>query len=76
METFGAWGASACSVVRWIGSQVVEQTGDSRASQFLIQKISINVQRGNAAVVMATIPSLQDWAEFIFCKFSCVKTAH
>jgi len=30
----------------------VEQTGDCRATQFLIQKISIDVQRGNAAAVI------------------------
>ena len=42
----------------------MEQSGDNRASQFLIQKIAIDVQRGNAASVMATIPSSQDWAEF------------
>ena len=41
-----------------IGSQVMEQT------QFLIQNISTDVQHGNAVLVMATIPSLQDWAEF------------
>ena len=35
-----------------------------RATQFLIQKVAIDVQRGNAASVMATIPSSQDWAEF------------
>ena len=34
----------------------MEQTGDNRASQFLIQKIAIDLQRGNAASV--TIPSL------------------
>jgi len=38
------------------------QTGDNRATQFLIQKIAID---GNAASVIATIPSSQDWAEFI-----------
>jgi len=43
----------------------MEQTGDNRALQFLIQKIAIDVQRGNAASVMATIPSSQDWAEFV-----------
>jgi len=40
----------------------MEQT---EVSQFLIQKIAIDVQRGNAASVMARIPSSQDWAEFI-----------
>ena len=57
------WGSSAHSVVRRIGSRVAEQTGDCRATQFLIQKISIDVQCGDAAAVMATIPSSQDWAE-------------
>ena len=64
IETLGAWGSCAHSLVRRIGSQVMEQSGDNRASQFLIQKIAIDVQRGNAASVMATIPSSQDWAEF------------
>jgi len=55
---FGAWGSSARSVVRQIGSRVMEQTGDCRATQFLIQKISIDVQHGNAAAVMAMIPRI------------------
>ena len=54
----------ACSLVRQIGSRVMEQSGDNRVTQFLIQKVAIDVQRGNAASVMATIPSSQDWAEF------------
>ena len=32
--------------------------------KFLIQKIANDIQRGNAASVMAKIPSSQDWAEF------------
>jgi len=64
VETLGAWGSSACSLVRQIGSRVMEQTGDNRATQFLIQKISLDVQCGNVVSVMATIPSSQDWAEF------------
>ena len=40
----------------------MEQSGDNRGTQ----KIAIDVQRGNAASVMATIPSSQDWAEFAF----------
>ena len=68
---FGAWGSSARSVVRRIGSRVVEQTGDCRATQFLMQKISIDVQRGNAAAVMATMVSSQDWAEFVALPTEC-----
>ena len=50
--------------MRRIGSQVMEQSGDNRATQFLLQMVAINVQRGNTASVMATIPSSQDWVEF------------
>ena len=61
VETLGARGSCARSLVRRIGSRVMEQSGDNRATQFLIQKVAIDVQRGNAASVM---PSSQDWAEF------------
>ena len=54
----------------------MEQTVDCRATQFLIQKNSIDVQRGNAAAVMATIPSSQDWQSLLLCpqnvdEFAC-----
>ena len=64
VETLGAWGSCAHLLARRIGSRVMEQSGDNRATQFLIQKVTIDVQRGNAASVLATIPSSQDWAEF------------
>ena len=64
VDTLGAWGSCARSLVRRIRSRVMEQSGDNRATQFLIQNVAIDVQRGNAASVMATIPSSQDWAEF------------
>ena len=35
----------------------MEQTGENKACLFLIQKIAMDVQRGNAAAVMPTIPS-------------------
>ena len=52
-------GSCARSLVRRIGSWVMERTGELH-NFFLIQKIS---QRGNAALVMTTIPLPQDWAE-------------
>jgi len=71
VETFGAWGSSVHLVVWQIGSSVMEQTEDNMACQFLIQKISIDVQCGNAAAVMATMPSSQDWVEFIALPTEC-----
>ena len=48
----------------------MEQTKDNRALQFLIQKIAIDVQRGNAASVMVTIPSSQDYGMMIDVGFA------
>ena len=56
----GCLGSCARSLVRRIGSQVMEQSGDNRATQLLIQKVAINVQLGNVASVLAMIPSTQD----------------
>ena len=36
VDTLGAWGSCARSLVRQIGSRVMEQSGDNRATQFLI----------------------------------------
>ena len=49
----------------------MEQTGDNRATQFLIQKISIDVQCKNSASVMVIIPSSQDWVEFVSLPIEC-----
>ena len=61
IETLGAWGESAKSLVHKIGMRIREATGDNRATTFLIQRLSIDIQRGNAISVMATIPSYKDW---------------
>ena len=65
VETLGAWGSSARELIRRIGSHVMKRTGDVRATQFLIQQVSLDVQCGNVASVIATIPPSSDWAEFI-----------
>ena len=46
----------------WIGSRVMQQSEDNRATQFLFQKVAIDVQCGNAESAMAMIPSRQVWA--------------
>ena len=48
--------------VRWCG--VMEQSVDSRATHFPIQKVTNDVQCSNAASVMVTILLMLDWAEF------------
>ena len=61
IESMGAWGASARDLIRKIGRRIQEATGEPRSTSFLIQRLAIDVQRGNATSVMATIPSSRNW---------------
>ena len=56
IETLGTWGASALSICSEIGGRVATRTGDIRAFAFLKQRLSIAVQKGNAAAVIGTSP--------------------
>ena len=56
IETLGAWGPSAQSLCSEIGGRIASQSGDLRALSFLRQRLSIAVQRGNAAAVVGTFP--------------------
>ena len=57
VETFGALGESATAFFKELGRRLAVNTGELRASQFLLQRLSVAVQRGNAASVMGTVGS-------------------
>jgi len=59
IETLGTWGVSASELCRDIGARLSALTGDPRAHLFLVQRLGIAVQRGNAAAVAGTF-STQD----------------
>ena len=63
IETMGDWGDSVRDLVRTIGRRVQESTGYPRSTTFLVQRLALDVQRGNVASVMATLPSTKDWSE-------------
>ena len=54
IETFGSWGQHGWELVEWVGSKIAQSTGELRATTFLRQRISIGIQRGNAASVLGT----------------------
>ncbi|XP_055345638.1 uncharacterized protein LOC129593381 isoform X2 [Paramacrobiotus metropolitanus] len=54
-ETFGPWGKSASALVKEIGKRLQQHTGEPRSHEFLRQRLSIEIQRGNAASVLGTI---------------------
>ena len=56
VETLGPMGQEAHQLIKELGGRLRAETGELRSTSFLYQRISIAIQRGNAASVMATIP--------------------
>ena len=56
VETLGPLGEDALKLVRELGRRIHAESGDSRSTSFLFQRISLAIQRGNAASVFGTIP--------------------
>ena len=56
IETFGAFGEEAAKFMSELGRRLTRTTQDSRPASFLFQRLSVTMQRGNAACVLGTIP--------------------
>ena len=63
IETLGTWGPFAVDLCREIGSRLAQHSRELRSHQFLVQRLSIAVQRDNAASVAGTQPS-QDMSHY------------
>ena len=57
VETMGTWGPSALELCADIGRRIASESGDPRSHTFLMQRLSLAVQRGNAAAVVGTHPT-------------------
>ena len=55
-ETAGAWGTKCVKFVKRVGGLVASKTGERRSTSFLFQRLSIAIQRGNAASILGAIP--------------------
>jgi len=66
VETLGAWGQEAKSLACEIGRRIAARTCEKRAHKYLVQAISIAIQRGNASSILATIPQSKSLDEIYF----------
>ncbi|KAF2896372.1 hypothetical protein ILUMI_09803 [Ignelater luminosus] len=66
VETFGPWSKEAQDLVHTIGTNLNQISGDSRSKQFLTQRISLAIQRGNAACVFETLTSSTSMEEIFY----------
>ena len=67
-ETYGAFGPEGLKLLKRIGQKISEVTGEKRSTTFLLQNISMAIQRANAVCVMGTAPTttgLEGLFEFV-----------
>jgi hypothetical protein len=57
VETLGPFGEDARTLTEDLGRRLRQATGEPRSRYFLVQRISIAIQRGNAASILGTLPS-------------------
>jgi hypothetical protein len=56
-ESTGVWGNEGLAFIKKIGSLIFEKTEEKRSTEFLLQRMSINLQRGNLASILGTLPA-------------------
>jgi hypothetical protein len=57
VESIGAQGEEATAFFRELGRRIAAVTNEPKSFQFLMQRLSVTVQRGNAACVLGTAPT-------------------
>jgi hypothetical protein len=55
-ETLGPWCKEAIDFINVIGNRLIAESGDSKSKKFLFERISLPIQRGNAASIPGTFP--------------------
>ena len=61
VETSGVLGPEALQLLRDLGHRLREATGEQRSYQFLLQRVSMAVQRGNRVAVVGSLGGSLDW---------------
>jgi len=60
VETLGALGEEAADFMHELGRRIETVTGERRSTEFLLQRLSVAIQRGNASCVLGTVDSSTD----------------
>ena len=56
VETLGPWNLEGLNFIKELGRRLSRVTSDPRETSFLLQRISVAVQRGNAASFLGSLP--------------------
>jgi hypothetical protein len=66
VETLGALGDDATDFLHQLGRRIAAVTGERRSTEFLLQRLSVAIQRGNAASVLGTVDASADKLDAVF----------
>jgi hypothetical protein len=67
-ETLGPWCKEAIDFINIIGNRLIAESGDSKSKKFLFERISLAIQRGNAASIRGTFQIPHYYRKFLHCK--------
>ena len=66
VETSGVWGKDGMKFVKDVGQRLQIVSGEPRSKAFLVQRISIAVQKGNVASILGTLPHGKELDEIFY----------
>lgn len=66
VESSGVWGQEAMNVTRIVGKLIEKSTGEKRSTSFLRQRVALEVQRGNARMILGTLPKGRKLDEILY----------
>ena len=66
VETLGSFAPMGLQFVKDLGKRIIEINGDKRSTMYLFQRLSIAIQRGNAASITGTLPSASSLDELYY----------
>ena len=55
IETLGAFGQRLLALLKELGNRIRGETADAKSTEYLIQHLSVAVQRGNCMAVLGSI---------------------
>ena len=68
VKTLGMFGSEAREFLHELGSRMTRISLEHKSFHYLIQKISIAVQRGNASAVLETVAKESDLGVLFLCE--------
>ena len=70
IKTLGALGEGASTFFYDLGLLIATVASEPRSYEFLLQRLSVAVQRGNAACVLRTFSRQRNWTIIIYLQIS------